>query len=127
MKFRIWDKLNGKMIYPDCFEASRFSIDLNGVVCCDGVASKGYTALEFLEKHPQIGDVYIGDIIRVQNSPPWWDHDCVDSKSVTYSHYLIDDIRSYNYPLQIKNAVENVGNVLQNPKLSDQIRLDLES
>lgn len=123
MKFRIWDKLAKTMTYPDTFGARHFSISLNGGVwnLQNGDGPDSYLALQFLGNYPKLGDVYHGDIIKVENLSEWWDVEPLPEEH-KYHHVVVTDTKAYNYAFHFKNAVEKVGNVFENPEIVDGIR-----
>ncbi len=123
MKFRIWDKLEKKMIYPDTFEAESFYLNLSGRIWSAkmGYWSSDYIILQFLGNYPKLGDVYHGDIIKVENLSEWWDVEPLPEKH-KYHHVVVTDTKAYNYAFHFKNAVEKVGNVFENPEIVDRIR-----
>ena len=124
MKFRIWDKLEKKMIYPEDFGARHFTISLKGEVfnLQNGAGgSNDYLPLQLLETHPKLGDIYHGDIIKVENLSEWWDVEPL-AEEHKYSHVVVKDVKTYNYHYQFRHAVDKVGNVFENPEVVDMIR-----
>lgn len=124
MKFRIWDKLEKKMIYPEDFGARHFTISLKGEVFnLQNVAggSNDYLPLQLLETHPKLGDIYHGDIVKVESLSEWWDME-PPPEEFRYYHVVVNDMKRYNYHHQFYHAVEKSGNVFENPELVEGIK-----
>lgn len=111
------------MIYPEDFGARHFWIDLKGQAfnLQNGCGKEDYILLELLETHPKLGDIYHGDIIKVENLSEWWDTEPVPEE-FRYHHIVVTDMKRYNYHHQFYHAVEKSGNVFENPELIEEIR-----
>lgn len=117
MKFRIWDRLEKKMIYPDSPGAHHFIINLKGEVynLHNGSGGDDYIVMPLYKTDSKLGDIYQGDILKVENFNEWWDTE-MPTEEDRYHYLVISDIR-YDYACSIKNTIEKSGNVFENPEI----------
>lgn len=116
MKFRVWDKMIKKMYLPDTLGAYQFSINLKGDVCnlLNGARADEFVLMQHLENHPDMGDIYEGDIVRIDSYPAW------DEERSCVCHFLINNITRHRYDFFGKCSL--LGNIYENPTLLDCLK-----
>lgn len=124
MKFRIWNKLEKRMTYPEDFNARHFSINMKGRVVNlqNGEGHENLILMPCIEQNTKFGDIYMGDILKVENLGEWWDHENTIPEEDKYHYCFIRDHYRFNYKPEIFNAVEKSGNIFENPEIIEVVK-----
>jgi len=120
-KFRIWDKLSEKYIYPDKGYQGHFVIDLNGCFhnLQNGSGGDECIVQQYVGSEDKNGvSIYEGDIVKYYFDDPRADF--VDL--VVWEHYgwrllHFDGTESSSWPFTPLPTMEVVGNILENKEL----------
>ena len=140
LKFRVWDKLAERMIYPHNDNQQHFIIDLNGCFhnLQNGSGGDDYVIQQYTGLNDKNGkEVYEGDIVKIKR---WYLRPFINNKQeidykhiegdtevgqviwgwnsqkflVSYEHIRYDDSEDFD---KSSHSVEVIGNILENPEL----------
>ena len=140
LKFRVWDKLAERMIYPHNDNQQHFIIDLNGCFhnLQNGSGGDDYVIQQFTGLTDKNGkEVYEGDIVKIKrwylrpfiNNKQEIDYQHIEGETevgqvmwgwnsqkylVSYEHIRYDDSEDFD---KSSHSVEVIGNILENPEL----------
>jgi uncharacterized phage protein (TIGR01671 family) len=139
-KFRVWDKLAERMIYPHNDNQQHFIIDLNGCFhnLQNGSGGEDYVIQQYTGLNDKNGkEVYEGDIVKIKR---WYLRPFINNKQeigyqhiegeteigqviwgwnsqkflVSYEHIRYDDSEDFD---KSSPRVEVIGNIFENPEL----------
>jgi hypothetical protein len=116
LKFRIWDKLSEKYIYPDKGYQGHFILDLNGRFCNlqNGSGGDDYVVQQYTGlKDSEGNEIYEGDIISGEF------YDIEYHYSETIKAEVVFNNGAFNIACSgwYKPSLRIVGNVMENPEL----------
>ena len=140
LKFRVWDKLAERMIYPHNDNQQHFIIDLNGCFhnLQNGSGGDDYVIQQYTGLNDKNGkEVYEGDIVKIKR---WYLRPFINNKQeidykhiegdtevgqviwgwnsqkflVSYEHIRYDDSEDFD---KSSPRVEVIGNISENPEL----------
>ena len=140
LKFRVWDKLAERMIYPHNDNQQHFIIDLNGCFhnLQNGSGGDDYVIQQYTGLNDKNGkEVYEGDIVKIKrwylrpfiNNKQEIDYQHIEGETeigqviwgwnsqkylVSYEHIRYDDSEDFD---KSSHSVEVIGNILENPEL----------
>ena len=140
LKFRVWDKLAERMIYPHNDNQQHFIIDLNGCFhnLQNGSGGDDYVIQQFTGLTDKNGkEVYEGDIVKIKrwylrpfiNNKQEIDYQHIEGETevgqvmwgwnsqkylVSYEHIRYDDSEDFD---KSSHSVEVIGNISENPEL----------
>lgn len=112
-KFKIWDSINSKMIYPKKGKRwVNFRINMMGEITENGVIFKGGTLLQYTGLNDKNGkEIHAGDIVNIENTKIA--HVVyVDNAMKFYYQVVIGDGAEFT---ATSDKIEVIGNIYQNP------------
>ena len=132
-KFRVWDKLAKRMIYPHNDNQQHFIIDLNGRFhnLQNGSGGDDYVIQQYTGLTDSKGNhIYEGDIIKEHHFEDWGDKIGYEyigivvykeySDDILYAGYKTIPAKNQNTKFRgnaIQSDCEVIGNIFENPEL----------